>query len=171
MTKLRFSSGVQHSVRAGAAAFLSVMVAQRMNQAFPIAALISSVIVTEVDPAQTRHLALRRLFGTIAGAAIGIVFGPSGAVGVGFGVAAAMLFAYAIGRSPAAKLTGYVCGVVVLSRTGNDFTTAYQRLLETAIGIGAAVIVSCIPPLHFPDTASSGDSTQAGNVSGQEDLT
>jgi uncharacterized membrane protein YgaE (UPF0421/DUF939 family) len=138
---------LQLSVRAALATGVSVAIAQWLGVAFPIAALISAVIVTDVDPPQTRHLALRRLFGTIVGALIGTLIGPAGPVGVGVGVAAAMLLAQIVGLTPAAKLAGYVCGIVVLSSRGGPLGTALQRMLETVVGIGVAVLVSFLPKL------------------------
>jgi uncharacterized membrane protein YgaE (UPF0421/DUF939 family) len=140
-------TGLQLGIRTGVAALTSVAIAQQLSHPNPLPVLASAVIVTDVDPAQTRFFALRRLLGTIVGAALGILFGSGGPVGVGIGVTVAMVLGYTLGSAPAAKLAGYVCGVVILARGGDSMGAALQRLLETAIGIGAAVAISYVPPV------------------------
>jgi len=168
MNKTYLKQALQLSIRAALAAGISVAIAQRFEVAFPIATLISAVIVTDLEPPKTRHLALRRLLGSIVGALFGALIGPAGPAGVAFGVAASMLLAQVVGLAPAAKLTGYVCGIVTLSSRGAPLSTAIQRLLETMVGIGVAVLVSYVPkrlrieepPARAADPAStSADAT------------
>jgi uncharacterized membrane protein YgaE (UPF0421/DUF939 family) len=75
---------------------LSLVIAQLLQLPFPIYAFISAAIVTDLDPAASRRLGLRRIWATVIGASCGAAITnvvPAGAMGVGFGLLVAMLLA------------------------------------------------------------------------------
>lgn len=147
-------SALQVSIRAGTAAALSVIVAHVLGLEFPLYALIAAIIVTDLSARRTRQLGLQRLMGTIIGAALGAAFSIGanhlahvGPLIIALGVFAAMLLSNVLGLKDAAKLAGYVCGIVLLDHNAHPWSYALYRLVETVIGIGAAVGISLIPKL------------------------
>ena len=147
-------SALQVSIRAGTGAALSVVVAYLLGLEFPLYALIAAIIVTDLSALRTRQLGLQRLIGTIIGAALGATVSTGanhlahvGPLIIGVGVFAAMLLSHMLGLKEAAKLAGYVCGIVLLDHNTQPWSYALYRLVETVIGIGAAVAVSVIPKL------------------------
>ena len=140
----------QLSIRSAIAAGLSIALAQMLRLPFPLYAMISAVIVTDLEPSQTRKLGIPRLAGSMIGATVGAlictVLQP-GAWEAGFGILAAMLLSHYLGLRDAAKLSGYVCGIVILEHDGGPWIYALYRTIETALGIGAAIAVSLIPRL------------------------
>ena len=147
------------SIRAAVAAGLSVAIAQVVQLPYPIYAMIAAVIVSELSPAQTRRLALPRLTGTIVGATIGAALTPwlpAGPGAIAGGIGAAILASHLLRLPDAAKLAGYVCGIVLLLPVGNPWSYAAYRLLETVLGIAVAVVVSLLPKLIRPDTPAPG---------------
>jgi uncharacterized membrane protein YgaE (UPF0421/DUF939 family) len=138
---------MQVSLRAAVAAGLSVAIAQRLNMTYPVVALASSVIVTDVEPSRTRHLGLQRLLGTVLAGFVGILIGPGGSMSIAVAIASAMLLANIVGLGSTAKLAGFVCGIVVLAPGGAPVPYALQRVYETVIGILMAVLVSFVPRL------------------------
>ena len=112
--------------------------------------MIAAVLVTDLDPAKTRALALPRIGGTVVGAGLGVVllaFMPPGLGAVALGIFVAMLACQLCGMSDAAKLAGYVCALVVLEHSASPATYAFYRLTETLIGVAMAVVVSLVPKL------------------------
>jgi uncharacterized membrane protein YgaE (UPF0421/DUF939 family) len=144
-------AALRPSTRAALAAGLAVAVARLSRLPFPLYAMIAAVIVTDISAAKTRRLGLVRLVGTVLGAALGALiapFFPPGAWwGIGLGVLAAMFLSRVLHLHDADKVTGYVAGIVMLDHGDHPWIYAFHRTMETALGIGLAVLVSLVPRL------------------------
>jgi uncharacterized membrane protein YccC len=150
VTRSSLVPGLQVSVRASLAAGLSVTAAQLLRLEFPIYAMIAAVIVTDLSPERTRQLGLPRLVGTVVGTTLGaalsslLVPRPAAVV---LTVMAAMFACHLLRLQDAAKVAGYVCGIVLLDHGEEPWIYGLYRLTETVLGIGAAVLVSLVPKL------------------------
>jgi uncharacterized membrane protein YgaE (UPF0421/DUF939 family) len=141
---------LQLCTRAASSAGLAVASAQLLELQYPIYALIAAVIVMDLSPSKTLQLALQRLAGTVLGATVGAALSsvlPAGPLTIGFSILVAMLLSYVARLQDAAKLAGYVCGIVVLAHGADPWSYALHRLIETFLGIGTAVLVSLVPKM------------------------
>ena len=140
----------QLSLRAAVAAGLALIAAQLLRLQHPLYAMISAVIVTDLVAAQTPKLALPRLAGTLVGGALGAVIStllPAGAWAAVFGIFAAMFASHLLYLQGAERVAGYVCGIVLLGHGDSPWSYALFRMIETALGIVAAMGVSVVPKL------------------------
>jgi uncharacterized membrane protein YgaE (UPF0421/DUF939 family) len=71
-------------------------------------------------------------------------------------VCAMMLLCHALKLDGAAKVSGYICGIVVLEHSGNAWYYAGERLVETLVGIGVALALSLVPKLIRVDAGGDG---------------
>lgn len=139
---------IQLSIRATVAAILSLQVADWLDLRFPIYAFIAAVLVTDLQPATSRRLGIRRLVATIIGALWGAVLTqllPSSPWSIGAGVLVAMLTAQLLKAEDGARVAGYICGIILLDHSFEPWTYALHRFLETVIGILAALAISYVP--------------------------
>ena len=137
-------------MRAAIGAGLAVGVAMLLGLASPLYALVSAVIVTDLDSAKTRKLAIPRMIGTAIGAGTGCVatlFVQPGALSVIGAVLVPMFLCQLLNQPAAAKVAGYVSGIVLVSFSANPWAHARDRLGETVVGILAAALVSAVPLL------------------------
>lgn len=152
-------SALQLAVRSAISAAVAVGIAGALNLEYPIYALVGAVIVTDLSAARTRALGWQRIAGTVLGALVGALWGdflPPGPLMVGFGILVAMLLSQLVRLEGAAKVTGYVCGIVVLSYHEDPWTYSLFRLIETLLGIGVALLVSMVPKLiRIPEADES----------------
>jgi uncharacterized membrane protein YgaE (UPF0421/DUF939 family) len=148
MIPANFVPAFQLSVRAALSAAFAVALAQWLRLDHPLYALIAAVIVTEITPAQTRSLGRRRLLGTVVGALVGAVLSfvlPPGPWSIGASILLAMFASHMLGLGEAAKVSGYVCAIIVLEHRNEPWSYALARLIETLLGIGVAWCVSLVP--------------------------
>src|SRR3954447_22266137 len=66
---------VQLPLRAGLAAALAQVIAVFLGLPYPALAMVAAILVTDLAPEQSRQLGLRRIGGTLIGAALGAVLG------------------------------------------------------------------------------------------------
>jgi uncharacterized membrane protein YgaE (UPF0421/DUF939 family) len=140
----------QMSLRAAVAAALSVAIAQWLQLQFPIYAMISAVVVTDLKASETWKLGGPRLVGTVVGAVFGAltcaVLRPN-AWEAGIAIFAAMLACHLLRLRNSARIAGFVCGLVVLAFGDHPWEYALYRSIETALGIAMAMLVSLVPKL------------------------
>ena len=145
------TAAFQLSLRAALAAAFAIALAKLLRLPSPMFAMISAVIVTDLQPSKTRELALPRLAGTVLGATLGAaicaVLSTPDAWEVGLGILVAMLLSHLMHLRDAAKVAGYVCGVVLFSHGDHPWFYALHRTVETALGIAMAILVSLVPKL------------------------
>lgn len=146
--------GLQLALRASVAAAISLGIAQILGLQYPMFAAIAAVIVTDLSPAETSSLGKRRLMatgiGVIAGVGLGFAL-PVGIWSIGLSVFLAMLLCSMLGAQDAARMAGYVCGIVVVTDDTLQLSYAFFRFLETMIGIIVAWIISRVPKLMKSD--------------------
>jgi uncharacterized membrane protein YgaE (UPF0421/DUF939 family) len=143
-------SGLQLAARASVGAGLSMGIATLLGLEYPIYAFIAAVIVTDLSPAQSRQLGLRRIVATIVGAICGAALSfvlPQEAWAIAVGVLVAMLLTQAVGAPDGAKVAGYICGLVVLLHNANPWEYAFFRFIETVLGVIVAWLISYVPKL------------------------
>lgn len=143
-------AGIQLAVRAGVAASGAMAVAQWLRLEHPIYAFIAAVIVTDLQPSESRRLGARRIAATVVGSGSGAMMSlllPSGPIAVGVGIVVAMAACLPVGLREGAKVAGYICGIVLSDHGANPWRYALFRLAETIIGVLAAWAVSFVPKL------------------------
>jgi uncharacterized membrane protein YgaE (UPF0421/DUF939 family) len=147
------------------AAGLSVAIAWLCGFENPIYALIAAVVVTDHSPSRTSKLGLLRVVATVIGAACGAtlrqVLQPS-AWAIGLGILVAMLVCHIARLSEGAKVSGYICGIVMLAHGTHPWSYAFFRLTETVLGIAVAWLLSLAPKLiQVEEIGSAGDEADA----------
>ncbi len=150
---------IQLAARSALAAAIAVGIVQWLGMAHPIYAMIAAVIVTDLDAAQSRKFALNRLVGTVIGAGLGALAAPwlaPGPLAVLVAIGAIMLLCHALKLDGAAKISGYICGIVVLEHSGQAWLYAAERLAETLVGVGVALGLSLVPKLIHVDGDRAG---------------
>lgn len=155
MLPARLTTSAQLSLRAALAGGLAIVLAELLRLQYPVYALISAVVVTDLVPANSRKLALPRLVGTAVGTALGAVIAASLPAGIWtavLGVFLGIFLSHLLGLGDAVKLAGYVCGIVLLEYDDQPWEYALSRMIETVLGIAAALLVSLVPRLVSPDT-------------------
>jgi uncharacterized membrane protein YgaE (UPF0421/DUF939 family) len=156
VTKTSVVDKCQLSIRAATAATIASAIAQAMQRGQPAVVLVGAVIVTDLSPARTRSLATRRIAGSVVGAVVGAAVRsvlPAGPFAIGCGVLVAMLTAHFLDLDAASPLAGYVGGIVVMSNTDAVWSYALNRVIDTCLGLGVAVLVSYLPKLLRSDSA------------------
>jgi uncharacterized membrane protein YgaE (UPF0421/DUF939 family) len=142
------------SVRAAISGGLSVAIAQLLGFAFPLYALIGAILVMDLAAERTRQLGGQRFVGTLLGGALGSVaclalgrVPEVNALVITLGILLSMLVTYLLNLKDAAKIAGYVCGVVMLNHSEQPFVYAVYRVMETCLGLAVALLVSFVPKL------------------------
>lgn len=141
---------LQLSLRAAVAATLALALARLLKLQHPPFAMISAVIVTDLQPAETRRLALPRLIGTLLGGVFGAAINSmvtSSLWTIGPSIMIAMFVSHLISLPATAKIAGYVCAITLLDHGDAPWSYAFFRMIETALGIGTAICVSIVPKL------------------------
>jgi uncharacterized membrane protein YgaE (UPF0421/DUF939 family) len=136
--------GFQTGFRAALASLLSAWVALRWGMDYPIYAVIAAIVVTDDSPEITRRAGLLRLVGNIIGAALGALIGCSlghTPLVMSGGVLFSILLCELIGLKAAAKITGYITGIVILFHGDSPWVYAKDRFIETSLGLGFAVLI------------------------------
>jgi uncharacterized membrane protein YgaE (UPF0421/DUF939 family) len=145
-------SNAQLAIRAAVAAAVAAAIAQWLKLDYPIYALLAAIIATDLTQHQSRQLGLRRLAATLLGALGGALISvtlPSSAWSAGLAILCTVFVSQRLRLRSSAKVAGYISAIVVLHFGSDPWGHAYDRFVETALGITVAWLVSFVPILFY----------------------
>jgi len=137
-------------LRAGVAASVSLVIAKGLDLRPGIFAFIAAVIVTDLDPSQSRQLGLRRIVATVVGALCGAIAShllPANPWMIGLCVLATMLICQLLHVTEGARVASFTCGIIMLIPGEGPWLNALERFGETLLGVGVAWSISYVPKL------------------------
>jgi uncharacterized membrane protein YgaE (UPF0421/DUF939 family) len=163
----RMLKPLQLAVRAAAGATIAYAAARALNLDDPIIAFTIAVVVTDLEPAQTRMLGLRRLGATVVGAVTGVALSVAlqpTILALGAGVLLAVLVSHLLRAREGAKVAGYICGLIVIDASAAPWRDALDRTLETALGVSVAWMISYVPKLIAIEEAGAESAASAAET-------
>ena len=135
------------SLRSALAALASVETSRLIGLQYPLYALVGAIMVTEYHGEETRKQSLTRFLGNslgiIAGGILGSFFGAYPWV-IGLATFFMVLFCYYFDLAAAAKLSAFVAALTVMDHSKTPWLYGRDRIVETVIGIGFAVLASLV---------------------------
>jgi len=138
------------AIRCALAALASVEVSRCLGLNAPIYALVAAILVTEYHGHETRQLSLTRFMGNVlgitAGGILGTVLGGHAWV-IGLATFIMVLFCYYFDFAVAAKYSAFVAALTVMDHSNQPWSYGRDRIVETIIGIGFAVVMSLLIPV------------------------
>lgn len=143
-------AAIQLALRAGIAAGVALAIAQLAKLDLPIYAAVAALIVTDLKPRQSTILGVHRIVATILGAGCGGALSmllPAQPWAVGAGIAIAMLISDLVQGKDGVRVAGFTCAIIIATVGDAPWHFAFDRLVETLIGVVVAWAVSHIPKL------------------------
>jgi PAS domain-containing protein len=143
------------ALKIATAATLAYVMAESLRWEYPFYAVIAAIIVMGSTSGSTWSLSIQRIIGTVLGAIVGALFSTtlgSTPWALELSIFSAILLSSAWKLSEAAKLVSYVSAIVILNHSQNPWIYAWGRLLETLLGISAAL---CVSHVLFPAHAGA----------------
>jgi uncharacterized membrane protein YccC len=127
------------------AAVLSLIIAEVLHWEYPFYAVIAAIIVMGLTSGSTFKLSLQRINGTLVGGLIGVL--ASLTLGntpwsLGISVFLSISLASQWKLKEAAKVSGYVAAITVLTHSQQPLLYGWGRFLETLLGVGVALLVN-----------------------------
>ena len=150
VSRWSFTTGVQLGVRAAIGGGLSLAIAQFLRLDFPVFAFVAAIITTDLDPAQSRALGVRRLAATLVGGLCGATISsalPPSPWTLGLSILAAMLICQLLPIRDGARIAAYISGLIVFDQRVEPWHYATLRMVETVIGVTVAWLISYVPKL------------------------
>lgn len=143
---LQYPLGPKYAIKVALAAGLATLVVQVFHMTDPFFAPLSAIIVMDTTARADPALSRARLLGAVGGGALGYcaaLLAPDDWWSVGLVVLLVMLIGIALRLGAATRQMAVVAAVIVMAPVGTDLARyASARILETAIGIAAALLVS-----------------------------
>jgi uncharacterized membrane protein YgaE (UPF0421/DUF939 family) len=148
-------------VRCALAALAAVKVSRLLGLQFPIYALIAAIMVTEYHGHETRQQSVTRFMGNVLGITAGGILGTfcgGHAWVIGMATFIMVVFCYSFDFAIAAKYSAFVAALTVMDHSTRPWLYGWDRIAETLIGIGFAVLMSLVIPVPKPKTTGSSSS-------------
>ncbi|WP_026476782.1 FUSC family protein [Alkaliphilus transvaalensis] len=141
------------TIKTGIAVSLSMLVANLLQIGSPFFAMVAALIAIQPTITDSWKIGFNRMLGTLIGAIMGVVFAiilPSNFILAGIGIIILIYLMNRLGWNEAINIAGVVFIVVFLGEDSDHISYALNRLYDTFIGIGIAVIVNYLiyPPTY-----------------------
>lgn len=145
------------AVRCALAALAAVEVSRWLGLEFPIYALVAAIMVTEYHGHETRQQSVTRFIGNALGITAGGILGSfcgGHAWVIGLAAFVMVLLCYYFDLAVAAKYSAFVAALTVMDHSTRPWLYGWDRITETLIGIGFAVLMSLVIPVPRPKEIS-----------------
>lgn len=142
------------NIKTALAIFLCVAISRLLHLEYPFYAAIAAIISMESSVSNSFKAGKTRMMGTFVGAAVGLVFSlirPESALFSALGMIVVVFICNILNWNKSISIAGIVLMAIMVNLRGDTpLHYSLNRILDTFIGIGVAVLVNYLifPPKH-----------------------